>query len=67
MPFLLFCCAAASFFFSAWLIRYARDHALRYPGDKPQRFHWGHVPRVGGLAMGGAFLLASFATGEHGR
>ena len=58
MPFLLFVCAALSFLFSAWLIRYARDHAQRYAGDMPQRFHWGHVPRVGGVAMGAALLLA---------
>ena len=58
MPFLLFFCAAASFIFSAWLIRYARDHAQRYNTDMPQRFHWGHVPRLGGVAMVVALLLA---------
>jgi UDP-GlcNAc:undecaprenyl-phosphate GlcNAc-1-phosphate transferase len=58
MPFLLFVCAALSFLVSAWLIRYARDHTQRYAGDMPQRFHWGHVPRVGGVAMGTALLLA---------
>ena len=58
MPFLLFFCAALSFFCSAWLIRYARGHTQHYTGDMPQRFHLGHVPRVGGVAMGAALLLA---------
>lgn len=58
MPFLLFFCAALSFVLSAWLIRYARGHALRYSSDMPQRFHFGHVPRVGGVAMGLAFCMA---------
>lgn len=58
MPFLLFVCAALSFLFSAWLIRYARGHTQRYAGDMPQRFHWGHVPRLGGVAMGAALLVA---------
>lgn len=40
------------------LVRLARRHARRYPLDKPQRFHMGDVPRVGGLA-----LAAGTATG----
>lgn len=33
------------------LIRWARDHARIYDADKPQRFHVGDVPRLGGLAI----------------
>lgn len=33
------------------LIRWARGHAKQYAGDKPQRFHTGDIPRVGGAAV----------------
>lgn len=33
------------------LIRWARDHARHYDADKPQRFHAGDVPRLGGVAI----------------
>ncbi len=36
----------------------ARAHALRYAQDMPQRFHKGHVPRVGGIAIALACLVA---------
>jgi UDP-GlcNAc:undecaprenyl-phosphate GlcNAc-1-phosphate transferase len=51
MLFLLFLSAAAGLVFTALLIRYARQHAERYSDFMPQRFHVGHVPRLGGAAM----------------
>lgn len=36
---------------SAVLIRWARSHAEHYEYDKPQRFHTGAVPRLGGLGL----------------
>jgi UDP-N-acetylmuramyl pentapeptide phosphotransferase/UDP-N-acetylglucosamine-1-phosphate transferase len=33
------------------LIRWAHDHASRYRIDMPQRFHVGHVPRLGGASL----------------
>lgn len=33
------------------LIRRARSHAARYGLDMPQRFHVGHVPRLGGVSV----------------
>lgn len=36
---------------SGLLVRVARRHARRYPGDMPQRFHLGDIPRVGGIAL----------------
>lgn len=42
----------------AWLIRSGRRIAHRYGEDMPQRFHAGHVPRLGGVAM-----LAACAVG----
>ena len=43
-------------------MRRARRHARRYGSDMPQRFHKGHVPRLGGagmlLGMGIAWLVA---------
>lgn len=43
-------------------MRRARRHARRYGKDMPQRFHAGHVPRLGGagifLGMGAAWLAA---------
>lgn len=34
-----------------WLIRTAREHPETYAEHLPQRFHVGHVPRLGGVAM----------------
>ena len=36
---------------SVLLIRWARGHAKEYAGDKPQRFHTGDIPRIGGAAV----------------
>jgi UDP-N-acetylmuramyl pentapeptide phosphotransferase/UDP-N-acetylglucosamine-1-phosphate transferase len=45
-------------------MRRARRHARRYGQDMPQRFHTGHVPRLGGagilIGMGAAWLAAGF-------
>lgn len=55
-----------SFLLSAFAVqvfmRRARRHARRYAADMPQRFHKGHVPRLGGAGilagMGVAWLVA---------
>ena len=44
-------CMAVSAIACAVLIRYARNAGRRYAFDMPQRFHAGHVPRLGGVAM----------------
>ena len=36
---------------AAFIVRWARDHALAYGQGMPQRFHVGHVPRLGGAAL----------------
>lgn len=45
------------------LMRHARRHARRYGADMPQRFHYGHTPRVGGigifLGMSAGWLVAA--------
>lgn len=45
-----------------FFMRRARRHARRYGTDMPQRFHKGHVPRLGGagifLGAGAAWLVA---------
>ena len=33
------------------VVRWARDHAQHYGEAMPQRFHLGHVPRLGGFAV----------------
>lgn len=40
------------------LIAKARSHTRRYGHDMPQRFHKGHIPRVGGIAIASACLAA---------
>jgi UDP-N-acetylmuramyl pentapeptide phosphotransferase/UDP-N-acetylglucosamine-1-phosphate transferase len=46
-----------------FIMRRARRHARRYGADMPQRFHKGHVPRLGGagilLGMSAAWLAAA--------
>ncbi|TFZ05168.1 glycosyl transferase [Ramlibacter henchirensis] len=48
---LLILCAFVSAVACASLVRYGRRSARRYAIDMPQRFHTGHVPRLGGVAM----------------
>lgn len=36
---------------SGAILRWAHDRGVRYGEAMPQRFHHGHVPRLGGLAM----------------
>jgi UDP-N-acetylmuramyl pentapeptide phosphotransferase/UDP-N-acetylglucosamine-1-phosphate transferase len=48
---LLILCGVISTLASAALIRWGRRSARRYSFSKPQRFHAGHVPRLGGVAM----------------
>ncbi len=49
--------AAMAMLTALLFIRWAREHAHQYDLDKPQRFHIGAVPRVGGLAI----MLGLFA------
>ncbi len=43
--------AAISMLTALLFIRWTSDHAKHYDADKPQRFHTGAVPRLGGLAI----------------
>ena len=36
---------------AAGVVRWAREHAQHYGEGMPQRFHLGHVPRLGGVAV----------------
>ncbi|MDO8457263.1 MAG: glycosyltransferase [Burkholderiaceae bacterium] len=49
--------AAISMLVALLFIRWAGEHAQQYEDDKPQRFHIGAVPRLGGLAI----MLGLFA------
>lgn len=51
MIFLLMVGFVVGLLVSAVLIRWARDHAKHYDASKPQRFHVGDVPRLGGVAI----------------
>lgn len=57
MLFLMVLCGVISTLACALLVRWSRRASDRYGQDVPQRFHAGHVPRLGGVAM----LLACFA------
>ena len=57
MLILLILCALVSTVGCALLLRWGHRHARLYSLDMPQRFHAGHVPRLGGVAM----LLACIA------
>jgi UDP-N-acetylmuramyl pentapeptide phosphotransferase/UDP-N-acetylglucosamine-1-phosphate transferase len=65
MLFLLILCFGTAFLATAILVRYARGHTERYGSAVPQRFHAGHVPRIGGVGMlagctaGWAWMLGS--------
>jgi len=51
MLILLVLCGALSAVFCALLLRYGHANGSRYALSMPQRFHAGHVPRLGGVAM----------------
>jgi UDP-N-acetylmuramyl pentapeptide phosphotransferase/UDP-N-acetylglucosamine-1-phosphate transferase len=51
MLFLLFLCTVSAFVLTALLVRYGGRHASGYSPTVPQRFHIGHVPRLGGAAI----------------
>jgi UDP-GlcNAc:undecaprenyl-phosphate/decaprenyl-phosphate GlcNAc-1-phosphate transferase len=51
MLFLLILCAAVSCVACGILLRLGRRNGRRYGHGMPQRFHTGHVPRLGGVAM----------------
>lgn len=55
----LFLSFIVSLFIAGWLVREGGLFARRYPANAPQRFHAGHVPRLGGLAMLAALLFVS--------
>ncbi|MEJ6021961.1 glycosyltransferase family 4 protein [Ramlibacter sp. PS4R-6] len=51
MLILLILCGAVSCIACALLLRIGRTNGRRYGQTVPQRFHTGHVPRLGGVAM----------------
>jgi UDP-GlcNAc:undecaprenyl-phosphate/decaprenyl-phosphate GlcNAc-1-phosphate transferase len=51
MLILLILCGAVSAIACAILLRIGRSNGRRYSQTVPQRFHTGHVPRLGGVAM----------------
>ncbi|MCG2591229.1 glycosyltransferase [Ramlibacter sp. XY19] len=51
MIFLTLVSAAVAFALCLVFIRAASGHARRYAAKKPQRFHVGDVPRIGGVAV----------------
>ena len=51
MLFLLILCCASAFVACGLLIRYGHRHPGSYGAEMVQRFHTGHVPRVGGVGM----------------
>lgn len=57
MVYLLLVSFLAAVATSALFIRWARDHAQNYETDKPQRFHAGDVPRIGGLGVLAGLLV----------
>ena len=57
MIFLLLVSFGVSMLTAVFLIRWARDHARHYEADKPQRFHIGDVPRLGGVAILSGLLV----------
>ncbi len=51
MVILLFCSFVVSLLSALFFIRTTRDHAQHYDQAKPQRFHAGEVPRLGGAGV----------------
>ena len=60
MLFLLILCGVISTLACGVLVRSGRRSAERYALDVPQRFHAGHVPRLGGIAMMAACSIGWF-------
>lgn len=58
---LLVLSGVVAFIVSGVLIRWAWRHAQDYDIDKPQRFHMGDVPRLGGVAILAGMLLGWLA------
>jgi len=67
MVYLLLVSFATSWVLSVLLIRWVREHAGIYEADKPQRFHAGDVPRIGGLAVLAGLLVGWLAAAWTGR
>ncbi len=63
MILLLLVSCAVAFIASALLVRQTRRHAGRYDADKPQRFHVGDVPRLGGLGVLAGMLAGWLVAG----
>lgn len=55
---LAFIAFLVSFICGVWIVRSAKAHAHMYRLDKPQRFHSGAVPRIGGLAVCAGMWMA---------
>jgi UDP-N-acetylmuramyl pentapeptide phosphotransferase/UDP-N-acetylglucosamine-1-phosphate transferase len=51
MLFLLLLCFSTAAVLTGLLVRFAGQHSRSYGHTVPQRFHVGHVPRLGGAAM----------------
>lgn len=51
MLLLVILCFGCACLLTALLVRFGAAHARRYGLGVPQRFHFGHVPRLGGAAM----------------
>ncbi|MDR2128410.1 MAG: glycosyltransferase [Burkholderiaceae bacterium] len=51
MIWLSFVASLVAFLVSGMLVRYSRGRIVSYGKDKPQCFHSGEVPRVGGIAL----------------
>lgn len=51
MVVLVLCAVVVSWVVCLLAVRYATEHALRYDHSKPQRFHVGATPRLGGLGV----------------
>ncbi len=54
---LLMSCFALGFVAVGLLVRYSRHAPGAYAATRPQRFHWGEIPRIGGVGIFTAFSL----------
>jgi UDP-N-acetylmuramyl pentapeptide phosphotransferase/UDP-N-acetylglucosamine-1-phosphate transferase len=48
----------ASLAATLWARRWFKWHMRAYPADAPQRFHFGHTPRLGGIGLLAGWALA---------